>query len=179
MYGLVSGGLCVSIAPGERGPYFAHFFGPGAWFGEGPIISGRPRMASMLATRKTELLHLSLRSIEEILQEQPSSWRLFASLALEKLETALSAIDDLMIRDSLKRFVAVLLRLGACRAVTPPRVMPIVVDVSQDDLAVMANVSRSTANAILRRLKADGQVDLSYRRVGIPSPDRLRAIRSE
>ena len=49
MYGLVSGGVQVSLATGEQGPYFAHFFAPGEWFGEGPIISGRPRMEEILA----------------------------------------------------------------------------------------------------------------------------------
>ena len=42
MYGLVSGGLGVSIAPGERGPYFVHFARPGTWFGEVSVITGQP-----------------------------------------------------------------------------------------------------------------------------------------
>jgi CRP/FNR family transcriptional regulator, cyclic AMP receptor protein len=80
LYGLVSGGVFVSLATGERGPYFAHFFRPGEWFGEGPIIWGRPRMVGISAARKTETLCLSMTSVEEILAEQPSSWLLFASL---------------------------------------------------------------------------------------------------
>ena len=169
----------VSVAQGERGPYFAHFFGPGDWFGEGPAISGRARIVGLCAARDTELLHLSLRSVDEILREQPASWRIFAALTLGKLEAAMWAIDDLMMRDSLKRFVAVLLRLGGCRAVTPPGGVPIAVHVSQDDLAAMANVSRSTANAILRQLEAAGHVAQSYRQIGIVSPDGLRSMLGE
>jgi CRP/FNR family transcriptional regulator, cyclic AMP receptor protein len=176
MYGLVSGALSVSVVQGERGPYFAHFFGPGDWFGEGPEISGRPRIVGLSAVRETEMLYLSLRSVDDILREQPASWRLFAALTLGKLEAAMWAIDDLMMRDSLKRFVAVLLRLGGCRAASPPDKVPIIVHVSQEDLAAMANVSRSTANAILRRLEAKGHVKQSYRQVGIVSPDRLRSM---
>ena len=95
MYGLISGAFRVSVAQGERGPYFAHFFGPGDWFGEGPAISGRARIVGLCAARDSELLHLSLRSVDEILREQPASWRLFAALTLGKLEVAMWAIDDL------------------------------------------------------------------------------------
>lgn len=179
MYGLISGALRVSVAQGERGPYFAHFFGPGDWFGEGPAISGRSRIVGLCAARDSELLHLSLRSVDEILREQPASWRMFASLTLGKLEAAMWAVDDLMMRDSLKQFVAVLLRLGGCRAVTPPGGVPIALHVSQDDLAAMANVSRSTANAILRQLEAAGHVAQRYRQIGIVSPDALRSMLAE
>lgn len=176
MYGLISGAFRVSVAQGERGPYFAHFFGPGDWFGEGPAISGRARIVGLCAARDSELLHLSLRSVDDILREQPASWRLFAALTLGKLEVAMWAIDDLMMRDSLKRFVAVLLRLGGCRAETVVGDLPSAVHVSQDDLAAMANVSRSTANAILRRLEAAGHVAQSYRQIAIVAPDRLRSM---
>jgi len=176
MYGLVSGAFRVSVAQGERGPYFAHFFGPGDWFGEGPAISGWARIVGLSAGRESEVLHLPLRSVDEILRKEPASWRFFAALTLGKLETAMWAIEDLMMRDSLRRFVAVLLRLGGCRAATPPAGVPIAVHVSQDDLAAMANVSRSTANAILRKLEAAGHLTQSYRQIGIVSPDRLRSM---
>jgi CRP/FNR family transcriptional regulator, cyclic AMP receptor protein len=176
MYGLVSGGVQVSLATGEQGPYFAHFFAPGEWFGEGPIISGRPRMAGMTASRRTEALCLSMTSMEEILAEQPMAWRLFALLALLKLETAIAAVDDLMIRDSFKRFVAVLLRLGNRRRAIPAYAPPINVDVSQTDLAHMANVTRSTANLFLRRLEGQGYLQQGYRRIVIVSADTLRAM---
>jgi CRP/FNR family transcriptional regulator, cyclic AMP receptor protein len=88
-YGLVSGAFSVSVVQGERGPYFAHFFGPSDWFGEGPAISGRPRIVGLSALRQTELLHLLLGAVDEILHDQPSTWRLFAALTLGKLETAM------------------------------------------------------------------------------------------
>lgn len=178
MYGLISGGLSVTIATGEEGPNYAHFLRPGAWFGEGPMISGRPRIAGFVASRSAELLHLPLHGIDEILRENPSSWRLFAGLVLGKLEVALGAIDDLMIQNSRKRLIALLLRLGGCRFHTPPGAGSIEVDVSQEDLARMANVSRATASAILRPLSDAGKVELLYRRVMILSPDGLRTMLS-
>jgi CRP/FNR family cyclic AMP-dependent transcriptional regulator len=174
IYGLISGGVSVSLATGERGPYFAHFFQPGTWFGEGPLISGTPRIAGISAIRETTLLQLSKQSMEEILRDDPTSWRQIALLTLAKLEVAISVVDDLMIRDSNQRLIAVLLRLGGCRHATPAGRKSIVVDVSQEDLAAMANLSRGTANAMLRKLEEAGEIAISYRQHTILKPDALR-----
>jgi CRP/FNR family transcriptional regulator, cyclic AMP receptor protein len=47
---------------------------------------------------------------------------------------------------------------------------------NHEDLAYMANVARTTAGTILRKLEADGHVGLSYRRIRIFAPDALRAM---
>lgn len=174
IYGLISGTLSVTLATGERGPYYAHFFRPGTWFGEGPLISGTARIVGISAVRETVLLQLSQRSMEEILRDDPGSWRQLALLTLAKLQVAISVVDDLMIRDSAQRLIAVLLRLGGCRQTTPQGTMPIEVDVSQEDLAAMANLSRNTTNVILRKLEKAGLLDAAYRQIRILSPDALR-----
>jgi CRP/FNR family transcriptional regulator, cyclic AMP receptor protein len=94
---------------------------------------------------------------------------------MEKLQDAMWAIDDLMIRDGAERVVAVLLRLSGCRFPVPRGSGPNVAHVSQEDLAAMANVSRGTANAVLRRLEAAGHVKRSYREITILSPDAMRS----
>ena len=111
-------------------------------------------MAGFSASRRSELLQLPLHAIDEILRLDPLSWRQFASLAMEKVEITLGAMNDLTFRQSRKRVIAVLLRLAGCRLMTPPGEDRFDVDVSQDDLAAMANVSRATATSIsLRFLK--------------------------
>ncbi|WP_375306030.1 Crp/Fnr family transcriptional regulator [Bradyrhizobium sp. A11] len=176
LYGLVEGGLGVSIAPGEVGPYTAHFAMPGAWFGEGSVFTRQPRKVGLTATRPTTLLHLPVHGVDEIVCDDPDAWRLFGLLALDHLDLAMGGSDDLMIRNHVKRFVAVLLRLGDCRVATPANDQPIEVDLNHEDIAYMANVARTTAGAILRRLEADGHVTLSYRCVGILAPDTLRKM---
>ena len=176
MFGIVSGGLGVSIAPGERGPYIAHFAMPGTWFGEAAAITRQSRRVGLTATRDSELLHLPLYAIDEIVRRDPSAWRFFALVTIAHLDLAIGGSDDLMIRNHLKRFVAVLLRIGDCRRVSPQDGHAIEVDMNHEDLAYMANVARTTAGTILRKLEADGHVGLSYRRIRIFAPDALRAM---
>jgi CRP/FNR family cyclic AMP-dependent transcriptional regulator len=175
MFGIVSGGLAVSIAPGEQGPYVAHFAMPGTWFGEAAAITRQPRRVGLTATRDSELLHLPLRAIDEIVRLDPSAWRLFALVTIAHLDMAIGGSDDLMIRNHVQRFVAVLLRIGNCRHATRDS-HAIEVDINHEDLAYMANVARTTAGAILRKLEADGHVALSYRRIRILAPEALRAM---
>jgi CRP-like cAMP-binding protein len=173
MYGLVSGGLGVTIAPGERGPYFGHLARPGTWFGEAAAMTRQPRRVGLTATRDAELLHLPLSKIDEIVSEDPSAWRMFALVTLGHLDMAIGACDDLMMRDHVKRCVAILLRLGGCRHVSAPATL-IDIDLSHDDIATLANVARTTAGSVLRSLEKAGQIEQSYRRIRILAPDALR-----
>jgi CRP/FNR family transcriptional regulator, cyclic AMP receptor protein len=173
MYGLVSGGLGVSVAPGESGPYMGHLARPGTWFGEAAAITRQPRRVGLTVTRDAALLHLPLAKIDEIVAADPAAWRLFALVTLGHLDTAIGACDDLMRRDHVQRCVAVLLRLAGCRRAPAT---PNDIDLPQEDIATLANVARTTAGAILRDLENTGLLQRSYRRIRITSPEALRAM---
>ena len=117
MYGIVAGALGVSVATAKQGVYTAHFALPGSWFGETAAFTRQPRRVGLTATRDSQLLHLPLRSIDEIVKLDPAAWRFFGLLTINHLDLAMGGSDDLMIRDHAKRFVAVLLRAGNCRRV--------------------------------------------------------------
>lgn len=174
MYGVVTGALGVSVAPGEHGPYTAHLATSGAWFGEAAAFTRQPRRVGLRATRDTELLHLPLSAIDEIVRRDPGAWRFFGLVTIGQLDAAIGGSDDLMTRDHVKRFVAVLLRLANCRYASPRNSAPVEVDISHEDLAHMANVARTTAGGILRKLEGEGHIELSYRRISILAPDALR-----
>ena len=176
MYGLVRGNLALSIAPGERGPYVAHFARPGTWFGEAAAFTEQPRRIGLAVTGDTEVLHLPLPAIREIVTIDPGAWRFFGLAAIAHYDVAIGAADDLLIRDHVKRSVAVLLRLGGCRYRTTQGAEPVEVDVSQEDFATMTNLARTTAGTVLRSLAAEGHIHVSYRCVRILAPDALRRM---
>ena len=176
MFGLVHGSFALSIAPGERGPYLAHFARPGTWFGEAAAFTEQPRRIGLAITRDSKLLHLPLPAIREIVAADPGAWRFFGLAAIAHIDVAIGATDDLLIRDHVKRSIAVLLRLAGCRYHTPDRATATEVDVSQEDFAAMTNLARTTAGTVLRKLEAAGYLKVSYRRVSILAPDALRAM---
>jgi CRP/FNR family transcriptional regulator, cyclic AMP receptor protein len=179
MFGLVSGRVGISIAPGERGPYFAHLGRPGTWFGEAAAILRQPRRVGLTATREAELLYLPVEKIAEIVTKDLNAWRLFALVTVGHLEMAIGACDDLMLRDHVKRCIATLLRLGGCRNLSPQCSSPIEIDACQDEIATLANVARATAGSVLRTLEGKGLIEKSYRRIRILAPDTLRGMLRE
>ncbi len=176
MYGLVSGGVGVSIAPGERGPYFAHLGRPGTWFGEASAVLRQPRRVGLSATRNAELLYLPIEKIDDLVARDANAWRFFALVTVGHLEMAIGACDDLMLRDHVRRCVATVLRLGGCRNSSPANATPVEIDACQDEIATLANVARATAGAVLRKLEAKGLIEKSYRQIRILAPDALRAM---
>jgi CRP-like cAMP-binding protein len=176
MYGLVAGKLAISIAPGERAPYITHFGQPGTWFGDAAAFTEQPRRVGLAVTRAAEVLHLPLHAIREIVATDPGAWRWFGLALVANLDTAIGGSDDLMIRDHVKRFVAVLLRLGGCRYSTPPGGTTIEIHVNQEDLAAMTIMARTTAGALLHKLQTAGHVDAGYRSIRIIAPDALREM---
>jgi len=176
IFGIVAGALGVSVASAKQGVYTAHFALPGSWFGQTAAFTRQPRRVGLIATRSSQLLHLPLRSIDEIVKHDPAAWRFFGLLTISHLDLAMGGSEDLMIRDHAKRFVAILLRAGNCRLTRSKDNLPVEIDLNHEDLANMANVARTTAGTILRKLEADGHLDLSYRRISILAPDALRKM---
>src|SRR6516165_10093949 len=60
VFGLVSGGLRILVAPPEAASFSIHLFVPGSWTGEASATTGRPRLVTVATTRETDLLHLPL-----------------------------------------------------------------------------------------------------------------------
>lgn len=176
MHGLVSGGLALSITPDTRGPHIAHIALAGSWIGEGSAFSNEPQRLGLLTTRPTTLLHLPQSAIREIVDLDPNAWRYFGVAAALHFDSAIGAVGDLLIRDHVKRAIAVLLRLGGVRECTQSDLLPIELDISQQDFATMANLARTTVGTVFRMLEAAGQISLSYRRVVILAPDALKAM---
>jgi CRP/FNR family transcriptional regulator, cyclic AMP receptor protein len=151
-------------------------FRPVTWFGKGPAIIGQPRPVSLSATRSVSLLYVSQRAIGEIARLHPAFWKYFVIPLMGHLDTALGAMADFMIRQHDKRLAAVLLRLGGCRSAANARMGAVEVDASQEDIAAMANVSRTTAGSVMREWQSMGLITIGYGRVAILAPAKLRTL---
>ena len=47
---------------------------------------------------------------------------------------------------------------------------------SQEEIAAMANVARTTANTLLRKFEKSGLIEITYRRITIVNGEALRAM---
>lgn len=176
LYGLAAGTIKIMVAAGEGGPFVSHLMTPGDWNGYGPAITGGPRIIGLTAGRQCQALTLPLHAIHELAARDPLLWRYLAQLALLDTQTAIGAMDDLMIRDPFSRCVATLLRLGGYRHSQDPNRAALWLDLSQTEFAAICNLSRSAVAGFLRRLEAEGMIGVSYGQIGVLAPERLGGL---
>ena len=175
LFGIVSGGFAFEIAPYERGPNLAHFFRPGFWFGEAESFDARPQIATIVATRRSRLLHLPLHELRDLAAEEPETWRWVGQLCGQHVVLALGVIDDQMLREPGDRITALLLRLADIRQADNPEDPRPEIDVTQSDLAHLANLSRAAVVKQLQALEREGQITRSYGCVTLLDPAAMRA----
>lgn len=176
IYGIASGSISMALAPQEQGPYLGHLMGPGSWFGLAAAMHKQSRVVGVTATRASVLLLLPMAEFDAIVTENPASWRFFTAMAMINMSVAMGAADDLLIRDTSRRCIATLLRLAGLRSssgLTPPLSE---VDVTQEELAYLSNLSRNAAGLLLRDLQKRGLIELAYKSIRILNPTALQEM---
>lgn len=176
VWGVVSGGFAVEFATDEHGPHFAHIFRPGMWFGECEIFEQRAQFVTVVATRPSRCLRLPAAAPDAIAREHPSVWRYIAILTGAHVADALGALSDSTIRDVDARLAAILLRLTGLRLHERLSDPEPELDVTQHELALLANLSRATVHEALVRMESAGRVKRSYGRIRILDTAGLRAM---
>jgi len=167
LWGVVSGIVRLFVAMNEQEPKFAHCAGPGFWFGEVPVITGLTRAMQAMTFGDTKLCAIDRIAVASIARRNPDAWRAVAMLSVMNELTAIGAAEDLMIRDSRKRLVAVLLRFAGRRNAFQGAAPIPTVAVTQLELAEASSLSRSSTTAILRDLAQRGMIRTDYRTIKI------------
>lgn len=172
IYGVVSGAVQIIVDGGDEAVLPGHVATPGAWFGEGPVLTRMPRLVGAASLRKSVLAYAGLQQIEAIVVRDPGAWRWLGVLAVINLGVSVAGGSDLMLRRPRDRCIAGLLRLAGCRFRGDG---PHEAVVSHSDLASLCNLSRSVVSGFLKELEAEGQIAKGYGRIVISDPARLRA----
>jgi CRP-like cAMP-binding protein len=156
----------------------AHIGHAGSWWGPAPLFD-RPRIASMTTRSEAILGQVPLPVMRQLLTMNPSWWRHIGDLVLDHADLAAGGLSDLLIPDSRRRCIAVMLRLCDCRRRDPDRPSPWGVTLPQEHLAEMANLSRQTVGPLLRDLATEELIELHYRGLTLRDPEKLRKIVDE
>jgi CRP/FNR family transcriptional regulator, cyclic AMP receptor protein len=175
LFGLVKGGAKVEIASEQVGPLTAHYMQPGAWFG-GRTLVRDSRSMGLIPTRKSTFAFLGEREISALAEMRQGWWREFMKLVLQNSQTAIGTGLDLMIRDPRRRLAATLLRLGGLRHSVNLASSNPEIDLSQSEIAQMANLARNSASKFLHEFGDLGLVEWNYRCIRILSPSGLEAF---
>lgn len=179
LFGIASGLVRLYVAMNEQLPRLAHVGGPGFWFGAAPVVMGGGRALRATAFGETLLFGIDRSAIMNLATRYPDTWLAVARLVLMNELTAIGAGEDLMIRESRRRLVAVLLRLSGRRNAFQGTAPFAMVPVTQHELADASCLSRSSAALILKDLGKRGMIRTDYRSITILDGKALESLLSE
>lgn len=173
MFGIVTGSFGALGQSHSFGLVMGHILRAGSWFGEGPAAMGTRRLLSFRAMEPSMVLHVPLPALERLQRNDPAIRPHLMTLVAYNAMLLTRALSDLLIRRADQRIAAVILRVtGADEYAGPYEVMP--VQVTQSDLAELANCSRHTMNTTLKKFEQYGWVSVGYGTLTVINPDGLR-----
>lgn len=176
IFGICSGSVAISVPLDTSEMHFVHLCQPGAWFGEGSLLTNQPRPISAMARTDVTVAYAPLGALLALLNRNPEWWQIFGGLSVESSLFIIGSADDLMIRDNERRCIAIILRICGCRFENTDSDGSVTARISHEELASMANLARNTVGEILHRLSEQGHVELGYRTVKVRNSDVLRAM---
>jgi CRP/FNR family transcriptional regulator, cyclic AMP receptor protein len=175
IFGIAAGTVAITTALAPSDSHVIHIGHPGLWFGTNPVTRGLPRNLSVSARTPAYMAYVEQPALERMLAGTPQWWQAIALNSLIAFNIVSNIAGDLMIRDSRRRLVATMLRTANARFDVPSG-EPVDSVATQDELANMSNLGRSTTNAILNDLEVQRLVARKYNRVELLDVKALQAI---
>jgi CRP/FNR family cyclic AMP-dependent transcriptional regulator len=164
LYGLVK--LQSESAEGRRQAFLG--VPAGEWFGEGSVLKTEPRRYAVVALRETLLLCLPRPLFEELRATSlPFCQALIAQLNM-RLGQAMAIIETTRLRSPHQRIAMYLgpqLWRGSRR-----------MSLSQEELGILAGLSRQTVNAVLKDFERQKLVSIDFGRVDIVDEAGLQSV---
>jgi len=176
---VLEGAVELELPPPDDAPHFVHLVAPGFWFGEWPLIWDKPRRLTVIATQPSTLATLPLAECRAILEAEPAAWRWIALLSAMTTDLSGGIVSDLLLRDPVKRTAAVLLRVAGVRSHVFVSAEPSPVQLSQERLAYLVNLSRNSIIPILHEFVRLGFIEIKYSSITIIDVEGLSATISE
>lgn len=173
MYGVLDGCLRFSGISGNHRTTVLDFYGPGAWVGEIPALTGSPRMYDVDAYGRTVVLTLGSKELDTLLARHPTLCRALLQLIAERLQIVLTAIEQYSTQSLENRLANRFLMLTRSFGVPNSEGIKIDLRLSQETLAQLIGSTRQRVNQILLDWEQKGIIRQKYSRTVILNQRRL------
>ncbi|MBE9548826.1 MAG: Crp/Fnr family transcriptional regulator [Proteobacteria bacterium] len=174
---LLEGQVAITRRIGSQNEFFYHLGGPGFCFGEIGLLNGKETVITATARTPVRTLILPLTNFRSIIESNPEYYEHFSRLMEMRyaiLMRNLAQSRGLSLEEYLRVRLADISDMIHAEGGENETVE---LALTQYDLAQMIGASRQTVNAILHKLVKDELVELSFRKIRILDPDRLRSDR--
>ncbi len=170
--GVVAGLVKISaISSDGRAMTFAGV-GAGGWFGEGSVLKNEPRKYDLVALRETRLGFLNMATFNWLTERSVGFNRFLLRQLNERMGQFIATIEYDRLLDPTVRVARHISWL--CNPVLYPGVGDRV-EISQEELALLAGVSRAHAGKALQTLEREGLVTVARGALNVCDVARLGA----
>jgi CRP-like cAMP-binding protein len=173
LYAVLEGAVRIGAVNEQGKEALLSLVEPTHWFGEICLFDGQPRTHDAYGLGLCILLHIPQAALLELLQEHPQYWRHLALLMSHKLRLAFINLEHMSLMPAAVRVAHRLLLIveGYGETEHSRRVLQL----PQEQLALMLSLSRQTINQILKDLQHQGILTLSYGEIEVVDLEKLRA----
>jgi len=165
IYGFVAGTVILSTAPAYSTPRLIDMVLPGDWTGEDGFMTGKPRRFQLVAQNSSWMMHVPLDAMEQMARHTPNDMRAFGVISILTSDSLLRIVHDLQKKNVSARIASALHRM--CSATKAP------VPLSQANLSIIANTSRSQVNSTIQYFVEKRWVETGYRSISVINPSEL------
>lgn len=162
LYGLINGGVSVSVPNDVGTDHTVYQASPGFWIGDLALFADQHRLVTVIAVADTEMLHLPRARLVPLVKENPQLIRDFYALSHVNTALAMRLLANMAIPNAKKRLVAWLLFSDEGLEASQEWIV-----VSQERLAAMVAMSLPTVQRLLKSLSARNLVEVGYGRIRI------------
>ena len=167
LFGIVSGRVRIYSTSSEGKELTATFFETGDWLGEISIFDGLPRLSDAVALGDCEVIFISRKAIQTLLERQPELYAPFVRILCRKLRMAMEGMSDLMLLPLSQRLAKRLLALADDYGQPHADGTLIDMHLPQDELGRLLGASRQSVSKELKVLERSGLVKLAYGQIVI------------
>jgi CRP-like cAMP-binding protein len=176
LYAVVDGCVETYARGGAGDNPLLHLLHEGAWIGMGAVVSGGRASLTVVARTPLALARVPRGALLQLLEARPAWWRQLALGVLEYADVAAAALADLTIRDKRRRCATTLLRLAGLRPPRRARPELACAFITQDEIAPLLQISRTTLVPLLTAFERDGLIEQGYRVIHVRDAARLQAL---
>jgi len=174
---LARGRVAVRVSTPEGEVVTLSVLGPGDFFGEQALLGPKhQRTASVVALEPVETHSMNSARFDQLRRTSPSVEHFLVEvLASQVRRLTAHLVEALYVpaeQRTLRRLLGLLGRYGGGAGAGGGA--PVVVPITQEDLATMAGTTRPTVNRVLRGMEEAGALRLSRGRIEVLSVDALR-----
>lgn len=163
LYVLIYGAVRIYIANNENQKLILGLLDhPGDWFGELALVGETKRTASVITIEESQLMIISQEEFLNCLQKEPQIALTLIRHLVCKIKTLTYRVSTMALNDVYGRISAILYDLAHQennRLITR--------NITQQDIANMAGVSREMVNRILKGLKQGGYIKIEDKKIMI------------